>query len=103
MVETIHRAVALADLEHPGQGAEFIALGSDVDGWGPVGFNASGWPLLTDGLFRAGLRSDEIARIMGIDACQLLLRTLPGESNPADLELCMLSGEQILRHATALQ
>ncbi len=88
MVESIHRAIALADSEHPGQGFEYVALGSDFDGWVPVGFDASGWALLTEGLLRSGLTEAEIARIMGGNVCRLLLRRLPGRAAPLAPEMC---------------
>ena len=90
MVQTILHAVALADREHPGHGDEYVALGSDFDGWVAVGFDASGWPLLTEALMRAGPRlgQAEIARIMGGNVCRLLLRALPGPNPVPPMELC---------------
>lgn len=88
MVATIQRAVLLADREHPGRGDEYVGLGSDFDGWVRVGFDAGGWPLLTEGLLHAGLSEPEIARIMGGNACRLLLRGLPGRGLPLPEELC---------------
>jgi microsomal dipeptidase-like Zn-dependent dipeptidase len=88
MVATIQRAVLLADREHTGRGYEYVGLGSDFDGWVRVGFDAGGWPLLTEGLLRAGLSNAEIARIMGGNVCRLLLRGLPGHGPPPPEELC---------------
>ena len=90
MVQTILRAVALADREHPGHGDEYVALGSDFDGWVPVGFDASSWSMLTEGLMRAGPRlgQAEIARIMGGNVCRLLLRALPGSGPEPPADLC---------------
>ena len=82
IVFSIKRAVALADAEHPGRGYEYITLGSDFDGWVTVGFDAGGWPLLTQGLLRTGLADDQIARIMGGNVCRLLLHGLPGGRSP---------------------
>lgn len=88
MVATIGRAVALADREHPGRGYEFIALGSDFDGWVPVGFDATGWPLLTEGLLRAGFDEAAVGSIMGGNVCRLLLRGLPGSRVAPDPDIC---------------
>jgi membrane dipeptidase len=82
IVRTIQTAVALAEQERPGHGDEHVALGSDFDGWVKVGFDASGWPLLTEALMRAGVAEDAIARIMGGNVCRLLLRGLPGDAAP---------------------
>ena len=90
MVRLILHAVALADREHPGRGDEYVALGSDFDGWVPVGFDASGWSMLTEGLMHAGPRlgEAEIARIMGGNVCRLLLRALPGPGPVPPAKLC---------------
>ena len=88
MVESIRRAIALADDEHRGHGQDYVALGSDFDGWVTVGFDASGWPLLTQGLLRAGLTEAEIARVMGGNACRLLLRGLPRNGPQPSPDLC---------------
>ncbi len=88
MVETIMRAMALADLEHPGRGQDYVALGSDFDGWVRVGFDASGWPLVTEGLLGAGLTEAQIARIMGGNVCRLLLRALPQARSAPPWALC---------------
>jgi membrane dipeptidase len=90
IIEAIIHAVALANLEHPGHGHEFVALGSDFDGWVPVGFDASGWPLVTEGLLRAGSRLGqvEIQRIMGGNVCRLLFRSLPANGALPQPELC---------------
>jgi microsomal dipeptidase-like Zn-dependent dipeptidase len=77
MVRTISHAVAMADGIHPGRGHAFVALGSDFDGWVRVGFDASGWAQLTEGLLNAGLREPDIACIMGGNVCSLLLQALP--------------------------
>ena len=82
MVESIARALDLADAEHPGHGADYVALGSDFDGWVPVGFDAGGWPLLTEGLLRARLTETQIGAIMGRNVCRLLLRGLPRHGPP---------------------
>ena len=88
MVKSIVRAIALADDEHRGRGQEYIALGSDFDGWVSVGFDASGWPLMTQGLLRAGLTDAQVARVMGGNVCRLLLRALPRKAAPPSPDLC---------------
>jgi membrane dipeptidase len=69
-------------------GKTYIALGSDFDGWVPVGFDASGWPLLTQGLLEAGLTETQIASVMGGNFCRLLLRGLPRGRQPPSPDLC---------------
>jgi membrane dipeptidase len=88
IVESIRRARTLADGERPGHGQDYVALGSDFDGWVSVGFDASGWSLLTEGLLRAGLAEAEISRIMGGNVCRLLLRGLPRNGPPLSPDLC---------------
>ena len=88
MVDSIRRAIALANDEHPGRGEDYIALGSDFDGWVPVGFDASGWPLLTQGLLQAGLTEAQVMRVMGGNVCRLLLRGLPHNGPRLSPELC---------------
>jgi membrane dipeptidase len=88
MVKSIMHALALAEAERPGHGQDYIALGSDFDGWVPVGFDASGWPLLTQGLLEAGLTETQIASVMGGNFCRLLLRGLPRGNQPPSPDLC---------------
>ena len=88
MVKSIRQAIVLADDEHPGRGEDYVALGSDFDGWVSVGFDASGWPLLTEGLLRVGLTDEQVARVMGGNVCRLLLRSLPRKAAPTSPELC---------------
>jgi membrane dipeptidase len=88
MVKSIRRAIELADSEWPGRGENHIALGSDFDGWVTTGFDAGGWPLLTEGLLREGLPESTISRIMGGNVCRLLLRGLPRNGPPPRPELC---------------
>ena len=78
----------MVDEEHHGRGQDYIALGSDFDGWVPVGFDASGWPLLTQGLLQAGLIEAQVMRVMGGNACRLLLRGLPRNGASLSPELC---------------
>lgn len=88
MAESIVHAIGLADREHPGHGDDYVALGSDFDGWVPVGFDASGWSSLTQGLLQRGLTEAQISRIMGGNVCRLLLRGLPHGGQPPSGDLC---------------
>jgi membrane dipeptidase len=58
-------------------GIEHLALGSDWDGAVPVPFDAAGIVQLTDALLIEGLSRDDIARVMGRNVLQLMLKTLP--------------------------
>jgi hypothetical protein len=60
-----------------------VALGADFDGTIKAPFNASGMPLLTQGLLEAGFSEEDIAAIMGGNVLRLLLATLP---------LCLAAG-----------
>lgn len=91
MVESIRHALALADAERPGHGQDYIALGSDFDGWVRVGFDASGWPLLTQGLLQAGLTEAQIRSVMGGNVCRLLLRVLSRHNSQPPPDLCNAS------------
>jgi membrane dipeptidase len=88
MVESIRHAIALADEEHSGHGQDYVALGSDFDGWVSVGFDASGWPLVTQGLLKEGVPEATIRRVMGGNVCRLLLRALPRHGAPPSPDLC---------------
>jgi microsomal dipeptidase-like Zn-dependent dipeptidase len=58
-------------------GVGAVALGSDFDGGVRTPFDASGLPLLTDGLMEAGFSDEEIARIMGLNVLDFFMRALP--------------------------
>lgn len=58
-------------------GLDAIALGSDFDGAVRTPFDAAGMSQLTDALVRAGWDDEAIARVMGLNALQFFLRTLP--------------------------
>lgn len=88
MVESITRAIDLANDEHSGHGQDYVALGSDFDGWVTVGFDASGWALVTQGLLKAGVPEATISHVMGGNVCRLLLRALPRHSVLPSPELC---------------
>jgi microsomal dipeptidase-like Zn-dependent dipeptidase len=58
-------------------GVEHIALGSDFDGAVQTPFDVSGVAQVTDALLAAGLDENQVARVMGENAIELLRRTLP--------------------------
>lgn len=58
-------------------GVRHVALGSDFDGATRTVFDATGLPLLTQGLLDAGFSEADIAAIMGGNVLRLLLDTLP--------------------------
>lgn len=58
-------------------GVRHVALGSDFDGATRTVFDATGLPLLTQGLLDAGFSEADIAAIMGGNVLRLLLETLP--------------------------
>lgn len=84
----IKRTVAIGNGIWPGRGHEFLALGSDFDGWVRVGFEVRGWPLVTQALRREGLSDDQIRDVMGRNVCRLLLRGLPGADPAPSPALC---------------
>lgn len=60
-------------------GVEHVALGSDFNGTVRTAFDASGLPMLTEGLLAAGFNEGEIAAIMGENVRRLLLASLPAK------------------------
>lgn len=58
-------------------GADHVALGSDFDGGTDTPFDASGIPLLTQGLLDAGFSADDVRKIMGGNVERVLERSLP--------------------------
>jgi membrane dipeptidase len=58
-------------------GVEHVGLGSDFDGAVPVPFDATGLDLVTEALLADGFDEIAIARIMGGNAVDLLMRCLP--------------------------
>jgi len=54
-----------------------VALGSDFDGAVRTPFDASGLAQLTDALLSEGFDANQIARIMGLNALEFFLRSLP--------------------------
>jgi len=69
IVKAIMHAVQVMGVQH-------VGLGSDFDGttktpWGVI--------VITDALLKAGLSADDVSRVMGGNALEYLMRTLPGE------------------------
>ncbi len=60
-------------------GIDAVALGSDFDGAVRTPFDASGLVYLTDALMQEGFDTLAIARIMGLNVRDFLLRSLPSE------------------------
>ena len=76
IVQAIRHAVQVAGVAH-------VALGSDFDGATRTPFDARGMAAITDGLLKAGMDQDTIARVMGGNTRDFLLQQLP--SSPAVL------------------
>jgi microsomal dipeptidase-like Zn-dependent dipeptidase len=58
-------------------GVEHAALGSDFDGATTTPFDATGVPLVTDALRKAGMSEHDIRLIMGENVVRVLSQTLP--------------------------
>jgi len=58
-------------------GVRHVALGSDFDGATRAAFDATGLPLVTQGLLEAGFSEGDVAAIMGGNVPRLLLAQLP--------------------------
>ncbi|MDO5625134.1 MAG: dipeptidase [Pseudomonadota bacterium] len=72
IVRAIRHAVQVAGVRH-------VALGSDFDGAVRTEFDATGLPLITQGLLQAGFSEADIAAIMGGNVLRLLRETLPAD------------------------
>jgi microsomal dipeptidase-like Zn-dependent dipeptidase len=70
IVRAIRYTARLAGVQH-------VALGSDFDGATRTPFDATGLPLLTQGLLEGGFSEADIAAIMGGNVLRLLLESLP--------------------------
>ncbi len=73
IVKAIMHAVQVA-------GAGHVALGSDFDGATRTPFDTRGLAAITDGLLKAGMAQDTIARVMGENTRDFLLQQLPSSS-----------------------
>ena len=58
-------------------GIEYVALGSDYDGSVTTPFDITGLPLLVEELIKLGFTEEEIARVMGENVRDFLLKNLP--------------------------
>jgi membrane dipeptidase len=58
-------------------GVEHVALGSDFDGATTMPFDATGVPLITDALTKAGLSDQDVGLIMGENVVRVLSKSLP--------------------------
>ena len=76
IVKAMQHAVQVA-------GAAHVALGSDFDGATRTPFDTRGVAAITDGLLKAGLDQETIARVMGGNTRDFLLQQLPSSSPPA--------------------
>lgn len=60
-------------------GVDHIGLGSDYDGGTNAPFDTSELAVITDGLLKAGFTGEEIRKIMGGNAIELMMKVLPRE------------------------
>lgn len=70
IVASIQHVASIAGIGH-------VALGSDFDGFTRTAFDATGLPLVTQGLMEAGFSEADIAAIMGGNTLRLLQAELP--------------------------
>lgn len=70
IVRSIRHAVQVMGVQH-------VALGSDFDGATRTPWDTRGVIVVTDALLEAGMSADDIARVMGVNTFEYLLRTLP--------------------------
>lgn len=70
VVRAIEHAVAVAGVDH-------VGLGSDFDGATAMPFDATGVPMVLDGLRKAGFDDAALARIAGGNVIRVLRATLP--------------------------
>ena len=72
IVKAILHAVRVMGVAH-------VGLGSDFDGTTQTPWDTRGVIVITDALLKAGLSADDVSRVMGGNALEYLLRTLPEE------------------------
>lgn len=72
IVKAIMHAVQVMGVQH-------VGLGSDFDGTTKTPWDTRGVIVITDALLKAGLSADDVSRVMGGNALEYLMRTLPGE------------------------
>lgn len=64
-------------------GVQHVALGSDFDGATKTPWDTRGVIAITDALLKAGMRDEDVARVMGGNTLEFLLRTLPAAAPAA--------------------
>jgi microsomal dipeptidase-like Zn-dependent dipeptidase len=70
IVEAILYAIKVAGIDH-------VGLGSDFDGNVAAPFEATGLPVLTESLLKAGLSYEDVGKVMGGNVRRLLTENLP--------------------------
>lgn len=76
IVKAILHAVRIMGVRH-------VALGSDFDGATKTPWDTRGVIVITDALLKAGVSEDDVAKIMGANTFDYLMRTLPPVSTSA--------------------
>jgi membrane dipeptidase len=75
--DTIMKVVSLTRSVKPQEAFDHVALGSDFEGWVHEGFDVSGLGLIAEALLRAGVSDADIAKVMGANYREFLLKYLP--------------------------
>ena len=75
IVKAIRHAVQVMGVRH-------VALGSDFDGATKTPWDTRGVIVITDALLRSGMSEDDVAKIMGANTFDYLMRTLPPITPP---------------------
>lgn len=70
IVQSIQHAVRIMGVQH-------VGLGSDFDGATKTPWDTRGVIVITDALLKAGMSGEAVARVMGGNTLDFLLRTLP--------------------------
>lgn len=70
IVKAIRHAVSVMGVQH-------VALGSDFDGATTTPWDTRGVIVITDALLKSGLSAADVARVMGRNTLDFLMRTLP--------------------------
>jgi microsomal dipeptidase-like Zn-dependent dipeptidase len=75
IVKAIRHAVQVMGVEH-------VALGSDFDGATRTPWDTRGVIVVTEALLKAGMSADDVAKVMGGNTRDFLMRTLPAAGGP---------------------
>jgi len=78
IVRSLQYAAGVAGVDH-------VALGSDWDGSTATPIDASGMGQITQGLLDAGMKEEDIAKIMGQNTLRVLLENLPTATQGAGI------------------